>query len=240
MTTTLTMEEKKIPNIKRPIIHATERELPGFTRSEEIFNMISHIVGGVFGIIALVLCVVFAALHGNVLGIASGAIYGVSMILVYTVSAVYHGLDPAKAEKSKKIIRVVDHCDIYGLIIGSYLPIALTGFREYNATLAFVVLGFVVLTCTVGIVFTAIDFTKFSVISNTCYFLAGWCVLLTFYQLVKAFPIGFIAWLLAGGIVYTLGMVFFVSKKKYSHCIFHLFILGGSILQFFAIFFYCM
>lgn len=240
MTDTLVKEKKKIPNIKRPRIRAVERPLPGFSKGEETFNMISHIVGAAFGVAALILCVVTAAMHGNTLGIISGALYGFSMIMVYTISSVYHGLSPIKKEKSKKIIRVVDHCDIYGLILGSYLPIALTGFREYNATIAYIVLGFVAITCIVGIIFTAIDFTKFSVISNTCYFLAGWCIVLTFYPLLKAFPIGFIAWLLGGGIVYTLGMIFYVSKKEYSHSIFHLFILGGSVLQFVGIYLYCM
>ena len=100
-----------------------DRTLPTYTKGEEIFNMVSHIVGGAFGIVATVLCVVFAAIHGNVYGVVSGAIYGTTMILLYTMSSIYHGLKPNL--KAKKVFQVIDHCSIFLLIAGSYTPFAL-------------------------------------------------------------------------------------------------------------------
>ena len=100
-----------------------DRILPVYSKGEEIFNMTSHIVGGVLGIVALVLCVVFAAVHHNGYGVVSGAIYGVTMILLYTMSSIYHGLKPEKF--SKKVFQVLDHCSIFLLIAGCYTPFCL-------------------------------------------------------------------------------------------------------------------
>lgn len=109
-------------------IKLKDRELPIYTKGEEIFNMTSHIVGGALGIVATVLCIVFAAVHGNGYGVVSGAIYGVTMILLYTMSSIYHGLNPNR--KSKKVFQILDHCSIFLLIAGSYTPFALCSIRE--------------------------------------------------------------------------------------------------------------
>lgn len=100
--------------------------------------MTSHIVGGVLGIVATVLCVVFAAIHGNGYGVVSGAIYGVTMIILYTMSSIYHGLKPQRY--SKRVFQVLDHCSIFLLIAGSYTPFALVSFREYNTALGWTIL----------------------------------------------------------------------------------------------------
>ena len=110
-----------------------DRILPIYSKGEEIFNMTSHIVGAVLGIVATTLCVVFAAIHGNGYGVVSGAIYGFTMILLYTMSSIYHGLSPKRY--SKKVFQVLDHCSIFLLIAGSYSPFALCSFREYNTAL---------------------------------------------------------------------------------------------------------
>ena len=110
-----------------------DRILPIYSKGEEIFNMTSHIVGAVLGIVATTLCVVFAAIHGNGYGVVSGAIYGFTMILLYTMSSIYHGLSPKRY--SKKVFQVLDHCSIFLLIAGSYTPFALCSFREYNTAL---------------------------------------------------------------------------------------------------------
>lgn len=107
-----------------------DRVLPKYTKGEEIFNMTSHIVGAVLGIVATVLCVVFAAVHHNGYGVVSGAIYGVTMILLYTMSSIYHGLKPDT--KAKKVFQVLDHCSIFLLIAGSYTPFALCTLREID------------------------------------------------------------------------------------------------------------
>lgn len=107
-----------------------DRILPTYTKGEEIFNMTSHIVGAVLGVVATVLCIVFAAINKNVYGIVSGAIYGVTMIVLYTMSSIYHGLSPKK--HSKKVFQVLDHCSIFLLIAGSYTPFALCTLREID------------------------------------------------------------------------------------------------------------
>ena len=107
-----------------------DRVLPSYSRGEEIFNMTSHIVGGGIGVIATILCVVIAAVHNNVYGIVSGAIFGITMIILYTMSSVYHGLRPNTT--GKKVLQILDHCSIFLLIAGSYTPFALCTLREYD------------------------------------------------------------------------------------------------------------
>ncbi len=108
-----------------------DRILPTYTKGEEIFNMTSHIVGAVLGIVALILCIVFAAINGNGYGVVSGTIYGITMIILYTMSSIYHGLSPKI--KSKKVFQILDHCSIFLLIAGSYTPFALCSIREADS-----------------------------------------------------------------------------------------------------------
>lgn len=107
-----------------------DRTLPKYTKGEEIFNMTSHIVGAVLGIVALVLCIIFSAMHHNPYGVVSSSIFGVTMILLYTMSSIYHGLKPET--KAKKVFQVLDHCSIFLLIAGSYTPFALCTLREID------------------------------------------------------------------------------------------------------------
>lgn len=109
-----------------------DRILPTYTKGEEIFNMTSHIVGGALGVVALVLCIVFAAVHHNPYGVVASAIYGCTMILLYTMSSIYHGLKPEM--NAKKVFQVLDHCSIFLLIAGSYTPFALCTLRQYNTS----------------------------------------------------------------------------------------------------------
>lgn len=216
-----------------------DRRLPGFSRGEEIANMITHIAGGAFGIAALVLCCVFAVRRQNYWGLAGGIIYGVMLIYLYTISSVYHGITP---ERAKKVMQVLDHCSIFGLILGSYFPILLTGVREQNKVIFYIVLALVCVGTCVCVPFTAIDFKRYEKICMSGYFVIGWSALLMLYPLYKAYGIEMILWLIGGGAVYSLGMIFFAfgRKKKYFHTIFHLFILGGTALQFIAIFKFCI
>ena len=136
-------------------IKLDDRVLPVYTRGEEIFNMVSHIVGGAFGIAVLVLCIVFGAVRGNGFGIGSGIIYGVSMILLYTMSSIYHGLSPNT--KSKKVFQIMDHCSIFVLIAGTYTPVLLCSIRPIDEFWAWIIFA-IVWGCTVlGIVLNAID-----------------------------------------------------------------------------------
>lgn len=217
-----------------------ERLLPTYTKGEEIFNMVSHIVGGAFGIVATVLCVIFAAIHNNVYGVISGAIYGTTMILLYTMSSIYHGLKPTL--KAKKVFQVIDHCTIYLLIAGSYTPFALCTFREYNTALGWTLFGFIWAVAILGIVLNAIDIKKYRVFSMICYLAMGWCIIIRAPLIPKLLGTTGTILLVSGGIAYTVGAIFYGlgRTRKYRHSIFHLLILLGSILQFFCILFYVM
>lgn len=201
--------------------------------------MVSHIVGGAFGIVATVLCVIFAAIHHNVYGIVSGSIYGVTMIILYTMSSIYHGLRPNKA---KKVFQILDHCTIFLLIAGSYTPFCLCTFREYNTALGWGLFGIIWGAATLGIVLNAIDIKKYKVFSMICYLAMGWCIIIKFPLLVELLGIQGTVLLTAGGIAYTIGAILYGmgKKHKYIHSIFHLFIVLASVLQFFSILLYVM
>ena len=217
-----------------------DRVLPTYTKGEEIFNMTSHIVGAVLGIVATVLCVVFASVHRNVYGIISGAIYGVTMILLYTMSSIYHGLSPKRY--SKKVFQVLDHCSIFLLIAGSYTPFALCTLREYDLLTGWLIFSIIWFIAILGITLNSIDIKKFKIFSMICYLLMGWCIIVKGTLLPQLLgKSGFIL-LLAGGIAYTVGAIIYgLGKKyKYAHSIFHLFILLGSFLQFLCILLFVM
>ena len=217
-----------------------DRILPKYTKGEEIFNMTSHIVGGALGIVALVLCVVFAAVLGNGYGVVSGAIYGVTMIILYTMSSIYHGLNPKR--KAKKVFQVLDHCSIYLLIAGSYTPFALCTLREYNTALGWTIFGVIWFVAILGIILNSIDINKFIVFSMICYLVMGWCIVFRINLLPELLGTAGFVLLLLGGLSYTIGAILYGlgKKHKYMHSVFHLFILLGSLLQFFTILLYVM
>lgn len=221
-------------------IKLKDRILPTYTKGEEIFNMTSHIVGGALGIVATVLCVVFAAIHGNVYGVVSGAIYGVTMIILYTMSSIYHGLSPKR--NSKKVFQILDHCSIFLLIAGSYTPFALCTIRSYDPVTGWVIFGVIWFLAILGIVLNSIDLKQFKVFSMICYLLMGWCIIMKINVLPKLLGTTGFALLLAGGIAYTVGAILYGlgKKHKYVHSIFHLCILLGSFLQFMCILLYVM
>lgn len=216
-----------------------DRVLPTYTRGEEIFNMVSHIVGAVFGVVALILCVAVAAFNHNVWGVVSGAIFGIAMVLLYTMSSVYHGL---KTDLSKKVFQIIDHCSIFILIAGTYTPIALCNLRIVNPVVGWLVFGFIWFMAIIGIIFNCIDLKRFRVFSMISYLGMGWCIVFAFKTTIKAIPAKGLLLLLLGGISYTLGAVLYgLGKKiKYMHSVFHLFVVLGSILHFFVILIYVM
>ncbi len=215
-----------------------DRILPDYTRGEEIFNMVSHIVGGALGVVAVTLCVIFAALHSNVWGVVGSAIYGSMMILLYTMSSVYHGLKPELM--AKKVMQVLDHCSVFLLIAGTYTPIALSSLRAYSPALGWVVFGFIWGSAALGITLNAIDLKKYKTFSMICYLAMGWCIVLAAKATYLALGLGGVIFLLAGGICYTIGAVIYMAlkKKRYGHSVFHIFVVLGSILHFFCILFY--
>lgn len=217
-----------------------DRILPKYTKGEEIFNMTSHIVGAALGIVATVLCIVFAAVNNNVYGVVSGAIYGATMILLYTMSSIYHGLSPKRF--SKKVFQVLDHCSIFLLIAGSYTPFALCTLREYDTATGWTIFGIIWAMAILGIVLNSIDIKKFKIFSMICYLVMGWCIVVKINLLPTLLGNAGFALLLAGGIAYSVGAILYGlgKKRKWMHSIFHLFILLGSLLQFFCILLYVM
>ena len=216
-----------------------ERTLPSYTLCEERINYISHIVGAVFGIAVLVLCVVRSALHGNTWAIVSSAIYGTSMILLYTMSGIYHALPRGTA---KKVLQVLDHCTIYLLISGTYTPVLLCSIRPASPLWAWVLFGIVWGLGTIAIVFTAIDLKKYRTFSMICYIGMGWCIIAATRLVLETVGRAGFFWLLSGGVAYTIGAILYGigKRKRYMHSLFHFFVLAGSILQFICIFSYVL
>ncbi len=213
----------------------SDRILPTYTKGEEITNMVTHIVGGVLGLVALISCVTVATIHNNIYGIISGTIFGISMIVLYVMSSVYHGLSPKV--KGKKVMQVLDHCTIYFLIAGSYTPFALCTLREYDTATGWAIFGIIWLMTAIGTVFTAIDLKKYRVFSMICYLVMGWCIIFK----INILP-ALLGWtgfwlLLSGGIVYTIGAILYGlgRKYKYMHSVFHVCIFIGSLLHFLCI-----
>ena len=215
-------------------IKLRDRLLPDYTKGEEIMNMVTHIVGGALGIIALALCLLRTVPTENVLAIFSSLIYGLSMICLYCFSSIYHGLRPCLG---KLVLQVVDHCTIYFLIAGTYTPIVLCAIEPVYPGLGW---GLFAWQWSLGIlaaVLTAIDLKKYSIFSMICYIGMGWSILPFLPQAMTSLtPAGFYL-VLAGGIAYTLGAVLYGlgSKMHWMHSVFHIFVVLGSLLQFLAI-----
>ena len=214
-----------------------DRLLPNYTRGEEIFNMVSHIVGGAVGIAALVLCVVKSALKGDVPSVLSSIVYGCSMIFLYTMSSVYHGLKPPMA---KKVFQVIDHCTIYFLIAGTYTPYTVITLQKTSPLAGWIIFGFVWGLTALAVTLTAIDLKMYRYFSFTCYILMGWCIIVAIKPLYEALGTAGTVLLFAGGILYTLGSIFYVivKKRRYNHSVFHLFVLLGSIAHLLSILLY--
>ena len=216
-----------------------DRPLPAYTKGEEIFNMVSHIVGGAIGVAALVLCIVVSAVHRNGYGLAGSIVYGISMITLYTMSSVYHGLREGTA---KRVMQVLDHCTIYLLIAGTYTPILLSAMRPIDPLSSWVLLGVVWGLSAIAITLTAIDLKKYAVFSMICYIGMGWCIVFKIPLLIQAVGWGGFWLILLGGVCYTVGAVLYGlgRTKKYMHSVFHLFVVAGSVLHLIAVLVYAL
>jgi len=218
-----------------------ERKLPNYTRGEELFNMVTHIVGSTMGIAVTVLCVVVAAMNGKVWNVVSGAIYGGMVIVLYAISSIYHGLTTTT---SKKVFQVIDHCTIFLLIAGTYTPILLGNFRESAPVEAWIIFGIVWGFAVLGIVLNAIDLKKFKLFSMISYLGMGWCVIFRITKVTEVYGFGFILFLILGGVAYTIGAVLYnvgkVKNVKYMHSVFHIFTDVATLLHFLGIVIYVM
>ena len=214
------------------------RQMPDYTRGEEITNMVTHIVGGALSVVALVLCPIVSAIHHNPWGVVSGCVFGFCMLVLYSVSSVYHGLHPGLF--GKRVMQVLDHCSIFLLIAGSYTPFALCTIRPYSPALGWALFGFIWVLAAVGISLNAIDLKRYERFSMACYLLMGWTIVVRIdlmYRLIG--PSGF--WLLlGGGLAYTAGAVLYLlgRSRRYAHSAFHVFTVLGSLLHFLCILLY--
>ncbi len=212
----------------------TKITIPKYSLGEEITSAIIHGIGALLSIAALVLCVVFSAIHNNAYAVVSSVIYGSTSIILYTMSTLYHSL---KVNNAKRVFRIIDHCSIYLLIAGTYTPYALVALPK---ALGWVIFGINWGCAVLGIILTSIDMKKFKVIEIILYLVMGWLIIFAMKPLYQSVDIACIYISLAAGIIYTIGAIFYgIGKKlKYMHSIFHAFVLAASILFFFAILLY--
>lgn len=210
-----------------------------YTLGEEIFNSVTHGVGGLISIAALVLLIVFGAISGDGWCLASGLVYGITLIILYTMSTLYHAIVPKNA---KKVFRVFDHCSIFLLIAGTYTPLSLVALREcktvFGLSLGWVIFGIIWFLATVGILFAALGKSK-KWLELPLYVIMGWLIVISMDNLAAFIPTPGIVFLVLGGVAYTVGAVFFVLHKyEYMHSVFHIFVLAGSVFHFFSILLY--
>lgn len=202
----------------------------GYTVGEEIANSITHGIGAGLSVAGLTLLVALAAIYGDVWRVVSFSIYGSSLVLLYLASTLYHSIQHPKV---KRILRIFDHSAIYLLIAGTYTPFTLVSLRgPWGWTLFGLVWGLALL----GIAFKTVFIGRYEKLATAAYVLMGWLVVIAFKQMLVAIPPGGIVWVVIGGVVYTLGVLFYAWEKlPYNHAIWHLFVLGGSACHFFAI-----
>jgi len=200
---------------------------------EELVNTITHIVGAALALAGLVVLVVSASHKGDVWRIVSFSVYGATLLLLYSSSALYHGTDG----RIKKFLRVVDHQAIYLLIAGTYTPFTLVPLR---GVLGWWLFGLVWGLAVLGIIIDGLHKKGPRVIQLTIYILMGWMITIALGPLLRTLPYWGVAWLMIGGLFYTSGIVFYVMDKRfpYFHCIWHLFVLAGSLSHYFAVLFY--
>ncbi len=200
-----------------------------YTKGEEIFNSVTHIIGGVFCIIGAAVLTYIAYHKSDTVVLISTIVYSITMILLYTMSSLYHAV---KNDKAKKFFRVMDHNTIFLLIAGTYTPYSLIALRGIVGWILFaVVWSFAI----IGIILNSIDLERFKRFSMVCYVVMGWAVILTIKPLIDSISFFAFAFLLLGGILYTGGITFYAIKKKYFHSIWHIFVLLGTVAQYISV-----
>jgi hemolysin III len=205
------------------------------TLGEEIANSITHGIGAGLSAVGLIVLVVLATSYGDVWRIVSFSIYGATLIILYLASTLYHSF---RNKRVKKIFKILDHSTIFLLIAGTYTPFLLISLRGVWGWILFGVIWGLSVS---GIVFKALFIDRFRKLSVLIYILMGWLCVVAIKQMVVRIPLGGLIGLTAGGVLYTTGVIFYAWRKlKFSHAIWHLFVLGGSICHYFSIFFYLL
>ncbi len=202
-----------------------------YTLGEEIFNAVTHGTGGLLAIAGTVVLIVFSAIYADAWAVVSSSIYGASLIILYTMSTLYHSITNVKA---KTFFRIMDHNTIFFLIAGTYTPYTLVTLR---GPLGWTIFGIIWGVTVLGITLNSINLEKFRIFNTICYVVMGWAIFLAIKPMVEALPKVSLIFLIIGGAFYTVGIIFYAMKKiKYMHSIWHLFTIGGSIFHYFSIF----
>jgi hemolysin III len=204
-----------------------------YSRREEVANAVTHGIGAALSVAALVLLIVFSSMKGTAWHVVSFTIYGITMLMLYTNSTLVHAL---KEGKAKDLFEFFDHSSIYLFIAGTYTPFLFVAVR---GTLGWTLFGIIWGIALAGVIFKAFFTKKFLFMSTIFYIAMGWLIVTAWQPLVAVIPTGGIVLLVAGGLMYTLGTLFYVWRGfPYHHAIWHLFVLAGSILHFFAVIVY--
>jgi hemolysin III len=200
---------------------------------EEKINIISHAIGFVLSIIALLLLVFRAIRLGGILYISSFTIFGLSLMVLYAASALYHS---AKEPDRRKRLKIFDHASIYVLIAGSYTPFTLV---TLNGAVGWTIFGIAWGSALTGIILKLFFVGKYSTVSTIMYVVMGWIIVFAIKPLTQHLPAEGVTWLVAGGLAYTIGAVLYSIKRiPYNHALFHLFVLAGSFCHFISIYCY--
>ena len=211
-----------------------KKEIGVQTLGEEISNAVTHGVGALLSIAGMVIMIVRAASVGTAIDVVASVLYGSTLILLYTFSTLYHSLTNKKA---KFVFKVLDHCSIFLLILGSYIPVSLC---LIGGAKGWVLFGINAAAATLGIVLNSINLVKWKTFSMVLYIVMGWSIVMSITDVLSQ-PLSGIVLIASGGIAYTAGILFYKDKKhKFAHFVWHLFVLAGSVLQYFFMLFYCI
>ncbi len=215
-----------------------DRSLPKYSLGEEIVNAITHGCGVLMGIIVLILCLIKTA-TAPMMTIVTSCIYGISMILLYLISTLYHSLAPSAG---KKVFQILDHCSIYLLIAGTYTPIMMISIYPHDPVSAGWIMALQWGASAILITLNAIDMKRFRVFSYTGYIVLGWALLFIIPAAIKYIHHTALLYIFLGGVSYTVGAIIFAigTKKRWFHSVFHVFVLIGSLLQFIGIYQYLL
>lgn len=215
-----------------------ERPFPDYTPMEEKLNSWSHLFGALCAVAMMVLAIRASFVKPSIYMICS-VVYVSSVLLTMLVSGIYHGLPKGKA---KQVMRVVDHCDIFVTIAGTYTPITLLGICTVNLVMGWVVFAIEWGLALIGVVLNAIDLKRYSAFSMTCYLGMGWCVIISLWPAIQAMTLAGFLWIIGGGVAFTIGAVLYLvgKKKRYRHFLFHVFVVLGILIQFVGVYEYLL
>lgn len=214
------------------------KQTTNYTKKEEIANSITHGIGIIFGVVALTILVIFSAIKGNAWHVVSVSIYGATLVILYTMSTLYHAFSK---EKVKKLFKIFDHQSIYLLIAGTYTPFTLVILRD-DGIIGWTIFGVIWLMAIIGVILSGFLSKKYKFLTVICTLVMGWVIVFAMKPLIQNFNSmdlkPSLYFLIAGGLFYTLGTIFYVFKKiPYFHMIWHIFVLLGSISHFISIYY---